>query len=169
MPITLCFCIWIATVLYTILCRINRTEMVAFIALITIQLISSINDLYNRTISLKLIYIGMLIGLVGFLLSYDIDTLRNHILGCLAAFITMLLLILLSKNQIGGGDLWLMTVTGLFVGNYAYFSILFVCILLAGLYSVVLLLLRKGNRKTELPFAPFIFVATVICMLGNGC
>ena len=136
--------------------------------LVTIQLVSSINDLYNKTISLKLIFVGILIGYAGFLWLFHADIFRNHILGGVVAFLIMALLIVLSKGQIGGGDLWLMTLTGFFTGIYSCFSILFISIILAGIYSLLLLLAKKADRRTEIPFAPFILIATVIFMLNNS-
>jgi leader peptidase (prepilin peptidase)/N-methyltransferase len=79
----------------------------------------------------------------------------------------MKLLILVSKRQVGGGDLALMTVTGFFTGVNAFFSILFVSIVLTGMYSLLLIFVKKGNRKTEIPFAPFILLATVILVLSG--
>ncbi len=163
----LCFVIWLATILYEIIYVETRLDTIVIIALITIQLVASINDLYNKTISLKLLFIGMLMGYAGFLWLYQADVIRNQILGGVAAFLTMALLMVLSKSQIGGGDLWLMTVTGFFTGIYSCFSILFVSITLAGICSLMLLITKKVDRRTEIPFAPFILIATVVLMFSQ--
>ncbi len=167
-PLVLCFVIWIVAVLDGIFYIKTVLDTIVFLALVTIQLVSSINDLYSKTISLKLMFIGILMGYIGFLWLFHADIFSNHILGGVAAFIIMALLIVLSKSQIGGGDLWLMTLTGFFTGIYSCFSILFISIILAGIYSLLLLLINKADRRTEIPFAPFILFATVVFMLSSN-
>jgi leader peptidase (prepilin peptidase) / N-methyltransferase len=166
-PMILCFGTWTVTILYLI----SHTKMgiatIAILLLITIQLLSSISDLYNKAIPLKLMICGLLVGFLIFIIFYKTNLLINCILGGIVAFGLMKLLILISKRQVGGGDLALMTVTGFFAGINSFFSILFVSIVLAGMFSLLLILLKKGNKKTEIPFAPFILLATVICVLSG--
>ena len=167
MPLVLCFAIWLVAVLYGVFYIKTVLDAIVFLALVTIQLVASINDLYSKTISLKLMFIGILMGYAVFLWLLHADIFRNHILGGAATFLIMAVLIVLSKSQIGGGDLWLMTLTGFFTGVYSCFSILFISIILAGIYSLLLLLVKKADRRTEIPFAPFIMIATVILMLNT--
>jgi leader peptidase (prepilin peptidase)/N-methyltransferase len=162
-PIILCLSAWIAEILCVIFHMEIGIDTFTLLALVTIQLVSSINDLYNKTISLKLMFLGIIIGFICFISLNGADSLKNYILGGLAAFLIMLFLIIISKKQIGGGDLWLMTLTGFFAGINFYFRILFVSIILAGIYSLLLVVIKKANRNTEIPFAPFILFATVIC------
>lgn len=167
-PLVLCFVIWIVALFCGIFYIKTVLNSIVFLSLVTIQLASSINDLYSKTISLKLMFIGILVGYAGFLGLFHSDIFRNHLLGGAAAFLVMALLIVLSKSQIGGGDLWLMTLTGFFTGIYSCFSILIVSIILTGIYSMLLLLAKKADRRTEIPFAPFILIATVVFMLNNS-
>lgn len=167
-PLVLCFVIWIAAVLYGIFYIKTVLDAIVFVALVTIQLMSSINDLYSKTIPLRLIFTGILLGYAGFLWLFHADIFWKHILGGAATFLVMAFLIVLSKSQIGGGDLWLMTMTGFFTGIYLCFSIWFVSIILSGIYSLLLLLSKKAERRTEIPFAPFILISTVIIMLNSS-
>ncbi|MHB8064886.1 MAG: prepilin peptidase [Ruminiclostridium sp.] len=166
-PMTFCFGIWMATISYLL----SHTEMgiAAFciIFLVTIQLLSSINDLYSKAISLKLIIFSVIVGLLIFIIFYKTNVLINCIMGGAVAFTLMLLMALISRRQVGGGDLALMTVTGFFAGINAFFSILFISIIITGMYSIFLILTKKGNKKTEIPFAPFILLATVICVVSG--
>ncbi|PYG88521.1 leader peptidase (prepilin peptidase)/N-methyltransferase [Ruminiclostridium sufflavum DSM 19573] len=164
-PMAICFCIWLAAVSCIAFHMKIGIEAVALLSLVTIQFVSSINDLYNKTIPLKLLFIGIITGFVCFALLYGADFLRNSISGGVAAFLIMLIIILLSKGQVGGGDLWLMTVTGFFAGVKDFINILFVSVISAGLHSVIALIIKKADKNTEIPFAPFILFATVICMI----
>ncbi|QNU65687.1 prepilin peptidase [Ruminiclostridium herbifermentans] len=166
-PLVLCLIIWITAVLYGLIYIKAVLDTIVFISLVTIQLVASINDLYSKAIPLKLIFIGIFMGYAVFLWFSHGDAIWNHVLGGAAAFLVMALFIMLSKGQIGGGDLWLMTLTGFFTGINSFLSILFISIILAGIYSIMLLLAKKANRRTEIPFAPFIMIATVILMLNN--
>lgn len=162
-----CFGTWILAVLFLISHMELGIEAIAAVLLITIQLISSIIDLYSRTIPLKLMISGLVVGLLTFIIFYKTSVLINCILGGVTAFVLMMLLILISRRQVGGGDLTLMTVTGFFAGINTFFSILFISIVLAAMYSIFLVIIKKGNKKTEIPFAPFILYATVICVLSG--
>jgi len=165
MTMIFCFVTWVVAVLFLLSNMEMEIEVTSAIILVTIQLISSINDIYNRTISLKLMIFSIILGSLIFVNFYETNSLISCIWGGVAAFVVMNLLILVSKRQVGGGDLALMTVTGFFAGINVFFSILFVSIVLAGMYSLFLVITRKGNKNTEIPFAPFIFLGTVILVL----
>lgn len=162
-PIVLCLSAWISEISCVVYYMEIGIDAFALLALVTIQLVSSINDLYNKTIPLKLMFLGIILGFACFISVNGAYAVKNYILGGLAAFLIMLLLIIISKKQIGGGDLWLMTLTGSFTGIQFYFSVLFISIILVGIYSLLLVLVKRANKKTEIPFAPFILFATVIC------
>ena len=164
---TFCFITWaVVSILLLYYMELGIASITTFL-LLTMQLISSINDLYNKTIPLILIILGSIAGLLIFIVFCGTDAMMNCLLGGVTAFALMKLLILISKKQVGDGDLALMAATGFFAGINTFFSILFISIVLTGLYSLFLVLIKKGNWKTEIPFAPFILLATVICVLTS--
>jgi len=167
MPMIFCFGSWLAAILYLLRHLEIEITVITTLLLVTIQLIASINDLYSKTIPLKLMAFGLIAGLLTFIIFYKTNALLICILGGVVAFALMKLLILISRRQVGDGDLALMTVTGFFAGINTFFNILVVSIVLAGMYSSLLVLTKKGNKKTEIPFAPFILLATVICVLSG--
>lgn len=75
-----------------------------------------------------------------------------------------LLCYLLTRGAVGAGDVKLFAVLGYFLGNGAVFTVVFVTVLLAAGYSTVRLILKKTGMKEEIPFAPFIFIGTVVSM-----
>ena len=167
MPMVTCIATWVVAILFLFRnMEMGIATMSTFI-LMTIQLISSINDLYNRTIPINLMIFALALGLLICGIFYKTNALINCILGGIAAFAVMKLLIMISKRQVGGGDLALMTVTGFFAGINSFFSILFISIVLAGLYSLFLVFTKKGNKETEIPFAPFVLLGTVLLALGG--
>ena len=81
----------------------------------------------------------------------------DHIFGGLAALAVSGVSGALIRGGIGKGDIVLMTVYGLsagFSGSVGALIISFALTVLAGLF---VLISKKGNLKTSLPFAPFLF------------
>ena len=81
--------------------------------------------------------------------------------GSLIGFIIMGISIL-TKGGIGLGDGGLLCVMGLYVGFYKNLEIFLLALLMASICGIVLLLIKKADRKTELPFVPFLTIAYII-------
>ncbi len=117
-------------------------------------IICSIQDIKEKRLSKKLLAgFGMLFFIVSFLMgniSFS-DWIWNMLPG-MAAILTAFL----TKEQIGYGD----GICLLILGNVNSFDVLLGAmmgslIVMSG-YSIILLLLKKGNRKTTLPMLPFL-------------
>lgn len=70
-----------------------------------------------------------------------------------------------TDDAMGMGDVKLMAPIGLFLGWKLCLTALFISVLLAGVSSMVLILLRKKNRKDTIPFGPFIVAGTFITIM----
>lgn len=75
-----------------------------------------------------------------------------------------LLLWLLGKctEKIGEGDGLMLTVLGVSIGAVPSMQIFFWAVMLTSAISVGLLVRKRGNLHTEIPFAPFLFVSYVM-------
>jgi prepilin signal peptidase PulO-like enzyme (type II secretory pathway) len=71
---------------------------------------------------------------------------------------------LISKGGIGMGDVKLMTACGFYLGIVPGIFVLMLSYMLAGLFCLPVLLLKKASLKTRIPMAPF-FAAAMILML----
>lgn len=76
-----------------------------------------------------------------------------------------LLCYFISRGGVGAGDVKLFAVLGYYEGAGAVFSVAFLTVLAAAVFSVVALLAKKVSLKKEIPFAPFIFMGTVLTMV----
>lgn len=161
-PICSCVCIWIAVLIYLIINSDSKAGMLPILILLSIQLISSISDLYNRTIPVKLIVPVLISSTIILIITSQPEVLVRCLLGMGTAFIVMLLLLLVSKGQIGGGDVILMSATGYFTGINTLFSVLFFAVILSGTFSLIIVTIKNGNKNSEIPFAPFVLIATSI-------
>ena len=70
----------------------------------------------------------------------------------------------LSHWQIGIGDGVMILVIGLWLGLRETIAILLMGMFFCSIFCVVLVLLRKVGRKTEIPFIPFLWIA---CLIGR--
>ncbi len=107
----------------------------------------------------------MVFGTLFICFSSNFISIKAHIFGGLLAFLIIAPLIYITKGQIGTGDLMLLAVTGLFSGWTGLLNILFLSVLLSGIFSFFIVVLKKGSGRSEIPFAPFIFLATVVVNL----
>lgn len=83
--------------------------------------------------------------------------------GALYAF--YVLLNIFSKGGMGLGDAKLALSTGLLTGYISGFTVVaatFIAFFLGALLGVIVLISKKGSRKTAIPFGPFIYLGTLL-------
>lgn len=73
--------------------------------------------------------------------------------------ILLILTSLLTRGQIGMADGIVLMALGLYLGWFAIISLLFVALLLAAVWCIVLLIGRRAGRRTAIAFVPFICIA----------
>lgn len=78
------------------------------------------------------------------------------LVGALAGGVPLLLIHILSRGGIGGGDIKLMTVVGLWLGWREALLTLLLASWVGGLFAMALLLSGRGKRKDMIPFGPFL-------------
>ena len=82
--------------------------------------------------------------------------------GVAVGFLLLLVVAIVSKGGMGGGDIKLFAVLGLFVGVKGIFLTFILASLFGAIAGALLLLLKKTSRKEPIPFAPFIGMAALI-------
>ncbi len=85
--------------------------------------------------------------------------------GCAAGAGFLLLVVVISKGGMGGGDVKLAAVTGLFLGWPFGPLGIFLGACVGGLVAFFLLLFRIKGRKDPLPFGPFIALGSFLALL----
>lgn len=68
------------------------------------------------------------------------------------------ILSLLTRQSIGLGDTILFAILGGYLGIYKLLLLLFAAFCLSAVFAAVLLLLKKGNLRTGIPFLPFLYL-----------
>jgi leader peptidase (prepilin peptidase)/N-methyltransferase len=160
--------------IWTGVIAINGFNLVTFAwivlleGLLTLAWIDQRWGIVPDSIVLSLFIIGILLFLLAeptFLIQ------RGASVAISTGFILLMALLgrlLFKREAIGGGDLKIAAVVGLFLGSKL--SILSLCLAftLGGIYGGILLLRKKIKPGTTLPWVPFLFVAVILAVLiGN--
>jgi leader peptidase (prepilin peptidase)/N-methyltransferase len=139
--------------------------LVGFVALILYDLRWF---LLPHNIVLPLIGLAVVqVMVITFVYRCGLDALLSAVWGALVIGGLFYGLYKVSREQwIGGGDITLGVLLGLLVGGPAKALLLiFLASLMGTLLALPLLILRRANRSTHLPFGPFLIVAAVITVL----
>lgn len=72
--------------------------------------------------------------------------------------IVILIAAVLSRQQIGYGDAIVIILMGLFVSADIICSSLVMALMLAGVVSVVMVAIKKADRKKQIAFTPFLLI-----------
>ncbi|MGH4122559.1 MAG: prepilin peptidase [Clostridium sp.] len=125
----------------------------------SILIVISFIDIEHQIIPNKLIVFTLVMGtLFSFI---DNISFMNSILGMLLGG-GLLLILALVPGSLGGGDIKLMFVLGIFLGAKGVLFALFLAFFIAAIISVLLLLFKIKKRKDHIPFAPFLALGSFI-------
>ncbi len=138
-------------------------------ALFSTLLIISFIDVRHRIIPNGLVVAILIIAVIkGLYESLILDApWHTWIIGFFAASVPLLILGLIFKNGIGGGDIKLMAAAGLFLGWKLILLSLFIASLYGGAISVPLMVSGKATMKSALPFGPFLSLGILTSALAG--
>ncbi|MDI3299551.1 MAG: prepilin peptidase [Bacillota bacterium] len=91
-----------------------------------------------------------------------------HLAAGAAAGLLFALIGLLSRGGLGGGDVKLAAVLGLYLGPASAAVALFAAAVLGGGVAGVLLATKKRARRDELPFGPFLAAGALVAWFWGG-
>ncbi|HZK60914.1 MAG TPA: prepilin peptidase [Anaerovoracaceae bacterium] len=92
----------------------------------------------------------------------------EHVIGFFAVSVLLLIIAFLSNGGMGGGDIKLMAAAGLFLGWKLILLSLMIASIIGAIISIGLLVLKKADRKSMVPFGPFLSIGIIISVLyGN--
>lgn len=87
------------------------------------------------------------------------------IAGSLAGGGLLLLIAIASKGGMGGGDIKLAMVLGIYLGAKLTLLALFLAFVIGGVVAVFILLLKRKGRRDCIPFGPFIAAGAFLSLL----
>lgn len=142
------------------------------LALILFGYIAAYTDYRTRKVSNKLVLTMLVIwlALMSIYVITDIEVaigiLISSIIGGAVGGGFFLIMYLISGKGIGGGDIKLITVIGLYLTFARLMAMLFVSSLLTALVAGVLLLTKKATMKTAIPLVPFLYAGILFVLFA---
>ena len=137
--------------------------------LLCILIIITFIDYDHQIIPDGLIVSGFLLGLLYKLTLYlfikESIGIINSLLGFFVGGGLFLLIAVISKGGMGGGDIKLMAMLGFLLGWRYIIFISLLSFIIGSIISIGLLLIKVKTRKDTIPFGPFIALATFISIL----
>lgn len=115
---------------------------------------------------------GLIIALIPFIIIslfvFDINII-SRLIGFFVISLPMYVLTLFIKDSFGGGDIKLIAVCGFLLGFKCTLLAMFIAILLGGTLGIYLMVSKKANKGSHIPFGPYICVGVFISFLyGNN-
>jgi len=153
-------------------------EGIVALFLLCLLLVVALVDLDHRRIPNPLVAAGLAVGVLFHLVAVAGSYLdlpyfawetgwQQGVLGFLAGGIIMLVIYLASRGGMGGGDLKLIAMIGLFVGVKGVVLVLLLSILAGGVFALALLITGRKGRRDSIPFGPFISLAAAVYLFGG--
>ena len=140
------------------------------VVLVLFLFIASVWYNKKRGIPTKYLFLGAVVGIVylAFLsvwkneIGFWLDVFMGAIPGIICVFISFI-----SREQMGFGDSFIVLFIGILTGYKRVLISFMFALLLLNLFAMFILIIKKGNRKTKIPFIPFLlagYIGTFICI-----
>ncbi|MFA5773765.1 MAG: A24 family peptidase [Ilumatobacteraceae bacterium] len=137
-------------------------------ALISQSIVDAATHRLSRRITISTIFLGAPLLFIAALVRENPGRLGVSFFYSGLLFFTFLLLWAVSRGGIGGGDVRLAIVMGMYLGwlgaAYVLVGVLAASVL-GGLAAVLLLVSRRATRSTRLAFGPYLAIGTLVSMM----
>lgn len=132
---------------------------------ISILIVIFVTDLKYGIIPDKIIFPSIFFFTL-YILIFDIEVFINHLLSALGSLIFFYLIYRLTKRKgIGFGDVKFSFLIGLIFGFPGVIYALYIAFLTGAAIGTILVLWRKKNLKTSIPFGPFLVLGCIVTLL----
>ncbi len=139
--------------------------------IVSTLIIIFVYDLKHYIIPDKVVYAAILVSgiwysVFGFFLNfYTKYEILYTLLAALLAGGFFLIIVLLTKGEgMGGGDIKLAFLMGLFLGTEKILTALVLAFTLGAFWGIILILLKKKTLKSAIPFGPFLVIGTLAAL-----
>jgi leader peptidase (prepilin peptidase)/N-methyltransferase len=151
-------------------------ELPAWLWFVAVGLLLTIVDLRTRLLPNRVVAPGVVVGVALLALAAAVDgtwsALGRALLAGVVAFAALLVLALISPSGMGMGDVKLAGLLGLYLGWLSWPTVLvgfLLGFLAQAAVGLLLLVVGRAGRRTELPFGPALIAgALVAALLSDG-
>jgi len=151
------------------------SSLAAFLYLAAISVALAIIDLENHKLPNRIVLPAYGVAIVllsaASLLAGNFDSLLRGAIGLAVMFAAYFAMALVYPGGMGFGDVKLAGVLGLYLGWTSWAALAvgaFAAFVLGAAFSVVLLILRRANRKSGIPFGPWMLLGCWVGLLVGG-
>jgi leader peptidase (prepilin peptidase)/N-methyltransferase len=98
----------------------------------------------------------------------DAGSVLGMFVGAFALWMVMRVLEVLARGGLGGGDVALAGLLGMYLGWISYEALvvgLVTAFMVGGVFALLLLITRRANRATRFAFGPFLIVGALVAVL----
>lgn len=141
-----------------------NSKFINLLILVSLLIICSFIDLRNKIIPNKITYPGIILGFI-LSLFFNHITFTSALLGLLIPAGLLFLIALIFKKGMGMGDVKLVAMIGTFIGWQDTLLSIFIGSLLGSVIGLILIGTDSIERRTRIPFGPFISIGTVVMLL----
>lgn len=134
-----------------------------FVALLFISLLVciTVSDLSYMLIPDKILMFFLPLLIIGRLFS-PLTPWWDSIVAAILGFSLLLLIAIVSKGGMGGGDIKLFFLLGIVLGTVNTLLTLFFAAIIGMMIGLIVLKVKKQGRKTPIPFGPSIALAAIV-------
>lgn len=128
-----------------------------------ILLIAAIMDIKSKRVKTGLVVVLGLFCVFSVVLNKNVNI--WEICGGIAIGLSMIGLSMITNNQIGKGDGMVIAMLGIALGFRDCLMVISFASVVMAFVSIFLLIIKKANKKTRLPFIPALFISFVVINL----
>lgn len=129
-------------------------KIIKIMGIMVFLVLCSIQDIREKRLSVKMLAVSGLLFL-GMSLMFEEIPIERRLYNILPGMIAFLIAFL-TKEQIGYGDAACLVVLGILVSTACLSGAVLAGLILLSICSIILLAGKKADRKTTLPFLPFL-------------
>ncbi len=142
-------------------------ESLIYCAFASVLLVGAMIDIDTMLVPPSLTVFILVLGAVSLFVLHDVPF-YERLIGLAVGGLPFLLVAVVTRGGMGGGDIKLMAVCGLVLGWKLVLLSLLVSVVAGGVYAAVLLLTKRSKKGAEMPLVPFLSGGMFVCLLWGG-
>ncbi|SMD06577.1 prepilin peptidase [Sporomusa malonica] len=143
----------------------SSVKLIEVLIFISFLIMISIIDYDHQLILDKTVVLFSAVGVIFNIFINGSVSVLDMFLGSLLGGAILLLIAIITKGGMGGGDIKFVAALGLWLGLKLTLLTIFLSFIIGGIGSLLLLAFKIKSRKDFIPFGPFISIAAFISML----
>lgn len=141
----------------------NPTEMIRYLAVLALLLPEALIDIRKHEINVIIPGGFAILGVVLTIIVRDIPYISVTV-GIVEGLL-IILISYLTKEQIGHGDGIIIAATGTLLGWKSNLIMFFSACFMSAIVAVILMIIKKADKKSRIPFVPFLIPGFLISVL----